>query len=454
METNASAVSTVPSNKGKSGWLINRDFRFLVVGQGISQFGDFVFAFTLGVWIVAKVAVGQSWAPLAFGATLVASYLPSFVIGPWAGVFVDRWQHRHTMMTMDALRACLIALMILFTGVIPLPWQFSPLAIISVVCIINFLESTCAQFFNPATNGLIGQIVPQKQQPQAEGLSLAINYIAKLIGPILGPVLYFAVGIFWGLFIDVISFLISVLTIWAIRAAYIERPAPEQQRFWRDFSQGLSFAFKDRVVRVLILSIFIVTLGVGAVDALFIFFMQRNLHTDLSLSGLLISVLGLGSILGALLLGKFANTIGLIRLLYGCLLAMGITLVIFSRMTSFPLAVLVGFLTGIAIAGVNVAVGPLLLRQTPPEMIGRVSATLGTFSTSGLMLSVLLASYLTSVVLVSLHVQAFGMLFGPIDTVYLGGGLLCVLAGLYAFIALRGVTLKAVVEVVQEQTDI
>lgn len=452
MEATTSADSPLGSQVSKPRWLINRNFGFLVVGQGISQFGDFVFNFTLGVWIAATVAAGQPWAPLAFGATILAGYLPALVIGPWAGVFVDRWQHRRTLITMDILRGCLIALMILFTGALPLPWHFSPFVTIGLVCIINLLESTCGQFFNPAITGLIGQIVPQQQQPEAEGLSLALNSTAKLLGPILGPVLYFSVGIFWCLLIDVISFFISVMTIRAIQAAHIERPATEQQQFWRDFSQGLRFSFQERVIRALTIAIFIVTLGMGAVDALFIFFIQRNLHTDLSLSGILVSAIGLGSIIGAIGLGKFASKIGLIRLLYASLLGMGLSLLLYSRLTSFPLAVLMAFFVGIIVTGVNVAIGPLLLQATPPELIGRVSSMLNTFSMLGNILSVLLAGYLASVVLVSLHVQAFGMVFGPIDTIFLGAGCLASLGGLYVFFALRNVPriTASMIEEVQE----
>jgi MFS family permease len=445
MASNASENShPILSQVGRPSWLINRNFGLLVIGQGISQFGDVVFNFMLAVWIVATVAAGQSWAPLAFGATILAGYLPALVIGPWAGVFVDRWQHRRTLIIMDILRACFIALMILFTGALPLPWHFSPFVTISLVCVINLLESTCGQFFNPAISGLIGQIVPQQQQPEAEGLSLALNSTAKLLGPILGPVLYFSVGIFWCLLINVISFLISVITIRAIQAIHIERPATEQQQFWHDFSQGLRFSFQERVIRVLIIAIFIVTLGMGAVDALFIFFIQRNLHTDLSLSGILVSAIGLGSIVGALVLGKLATKIGLVRLLYTSLLGLGLSLLLYSRLTNFPLAVFVAFLVGMIVVGVNIAIGPLLLQETPPELIGRVGSILNTFGMLGNILSVLLAGWLASVVLASLHVQAFGTVFGPIDTIFLGAGCFAFLGGLYAFVALRKVTLKTV----------
>lgn len=241
-----------------------------------------------------------------------------------------------------------------------------------------------------------------------------------------------------------VSFLVSVLTVRAIQAAPLVRPATEKPQFWHDFKQGLLFSFQERVIHVLLIAIFIVTLGMGAVDALFIFFIQDNLHADLSLSGLLISAIGLGSVVGALGFGKLAHKIGLVRLLYGTLLGMGLSMVLYSRLTNFPLAVFVTFLVGVIVSGVNVAIGPLLLQETPPELIGRVGSILNTFSMLGNVISVLLAGYLASVVLVTLHVQVFGTVFGPIDTIFVGAGGLVLLSGCYAFVTLRKVALKTI----------
>lgn len=105
----------------KPGFLINRNFGLLWSGQAISQFGDFAFKTTLMLWIGVIIAHGQSWAPLAVSGVLVATSLPIVLVGPLAGVFVDRWDKRHTMIAMDALRATLITLLLLIS-VVPLPF--------------------------------------------------------------------------------------------------------------------------------------------------------------------------------------------------------------------------------------------------------------------------------------------------------------------------------------------
>src|SRR5205085_6762147 len=88
-----------PSLEGKS-FFINRNFTLLAIGQAISNIGDFLYATTLLVWVFilthSAAAVSGVW---------IAQYAPIFLLGPVAGVFVDRWNRRRTMITADVARA-------------------------------------------------------------------------------------------------------------------------------------------------------------------------------------------------------------------------------------------------------------------------------------------------------------------------------------------------------------
>src|SRR6266496_4307749 len=107
------------SVQGKTRFFINRNFALLWGGQTISNLGDIIFDTTLMLWIATIIARDQSWAPLASGGVLLVAAIPTFLIGPLAGVFVDRWDKRRTMILMDVLRALLILLLVPVTGVLP-----------------------------------------------------------------------------------------------------------------------------------------------------------------------------------------------------------------------------------------------------------------------------------------------------------------------------------------------
>lgn len=98
--------------------------------------------------------------------------------------------------------------------------------------------------------------------------------------------------------------------------------------------------------------------------------------------------------------------------------------------------VLVGI--GVVIPAVNVAVGPIILGATPRAFVGRVSATLNPLANGGAMLGVLLGGALYGAALREFRAHVLGVQFGPLDTIFMGVGLLCVFAGLYARANLRG----------------
>ena len=205
----------------KAGMLINRNFAWLWTGQAISLPGDWLYETALVLWIATVIARGQPWGPLAVSGVLVAQSIPMLLVRPLAGVFVDRWDKRQTMLRMDALRAVLIALLALAIGALPLPflsggrlpaaWQLG--AVYGVV----FLAGICAQFFNPARLALTGEVVEEERRGRAFGLDYVTENIALIVGPPLGALLFFGVGIQWTLLLNALSFAVSFLCVLRVR---------------------------------------------------------------------------------------------------------------------------------------------------------------------------------------------------------------------------------------------
>ncbi len=432
-----SAISPAPASK-KPGFLINRNFALLWGGQSISNIGDFVFSTTLVLWIAAVIAKGQPWAPAAVSGVLLATTIPTLLIGPLAGVFIDRWDKRHTMLAMDASRAVLIALLLIVAlGHISAPWQLG--AIYTIV----FLASTCAQFFNPARFALIGDVVEEPERARASGLSQTTFSLAVIIGPPLAAPLLFTVGVQWALLLNALSFVVSFVAILAVRipAAASSAPAAPHGNYFQDFSAGLRFFFHNRVLFTLFITIIIVMLGAGAINALGIFFTTQNLHTSANLYGLLDTAQGAGMVLGAIAGSIFAQRIGVARLFWLCIISLGVGLLIFARLGSFIPALAVLFLVGIALAPIDIAAGPLILHATPKEFVGRVMAVITPTNALASIASTAIAGTLASTVLQGFHATLLGVTLGPIDTIFTGTAILVVLGGLYAMIGLRGVTL-------------
>lgn len=435
-------TATDAPSTSKPGLFINRNFALLWTGGTISVFGDVIFDTTLIVWISVFLAAHQSWAPLAVSGVLLATLVPTFAFGPIAGVFVDRWDKRRTMLAMDATRAIFITLLLLATNIVPLPFLPGgrlPLAgqlaaIYSAVCLASF----CTQLFGPARMALIGDIVAEPQRAQASGMTEVTQSLAFIIAPPLAPILLLAVGPQIALLINALSFAFSFVMLLAIRApkAAMSLAAGERPDFLHELAAGLRFSVQNRVILVLLVTVSVVMLGASALNALDIFFVRDNLHAPIKLYGFLATAQGVGAIIGAILASMFAQRVGLVRTFTCSLVLASIAILAYARMTSLIPALIVIFLGGILVSMVNVPVGPLLLRVTPRAYIGRVTATINPTSALMQVLGTTCAGFLASNILLGFHAQALGLTFGPIDTIFTGGAALALIGAIYALLRL------------------
>ena len=401
----------------EKGFLINRNFRLLAIGQAISNMGDFVYSTTLLIWVFML-----THSAAAVSGVLIAQYLPVFILGPIAGVFVDRWNRRRTMVMSDAIRA-FIALLPLF---VPIVFRL-PTIYASV-----FLISTFSRFFMPARAGMLQVIVAEEQQPQAASISQATFALSFIIGPAIASPLYFAVGPIVACIINAVSFLISAISVQAIRASKEElhpylRTKSENapggiKVILRELLAGLQFVVHTRALLVVVFLILIAMLGGGALNALDIIFVSQRLQVSSSLYGPLVAIGGLGTLLGAIGAGFLSKKVMPRHILAGSVFLLGLGLVIYAFQTQYILAVVVMFITGIPQGGIDVGFTPILLGTTPRSLIGRVESVIETAMYGVSLISIALAGYLGQ--------------FVPVYIIYAIGGAFIALAGLFGWFAL------------------
>jgi len=400
----------------------------LWIGESVSATGDVVFYVTVLLWIATVIAKGQPWAPVAASGALIATAAPVLVIGPLAGVFVDRWNRRHTMLVADAARFVLIASLLALPA---LRHQISVGAQLAILYAVMAVCSCFAEFFNPSKLAVIGAIVPSEQQPQASAQLSASFSIAQVIGPPIAAPLLFTVGVQWALVVDAVSFAVSYFCVRAINVPLAPpADAPARESFAAEFRTGLRFFVGSRVLTALGIGIVIATLGTGAVNALLVFFVPHDLHVSSSWLGTLVGGVGGGAIVGALLSGMLARWLKPTRLFWLALIVGGAALIGLSRATNLTAAIVASALVGIAVGMLNAVVPPILLDVTPSYLIGRVSAVLSPLQQLASIISMVLAGVLASTALRGFHAVVGGITFGPDDTVFTAAGLLFVIAGI------------------------
>ena len=175
--------------------LRQRNFALLWVGGLISMVGDWVLFVGLPYEIYR-----QTGSTLATGAMVLALLIPRIVFGSVAGVYVDRWDRRRLMITVNLLLAVFL---------IPLlAVQALGLWVVYVVLVI---ESALEQLFTPAEVALLPNLLEggEEQLVPANALSGVNRHLARLIGPLIGGVVVAAGGLNAVALVDAVSFLVA-----------------------------------------------------------------------------------------------------------------------------------------------------------------------------------------------------------------------------------------------------
>jgi MFS family permease len=427
---------TLPS---RPGILVNRNYAKLWYGQAVSAIGDAVFGTTLVLWVSQVLARGVPWAPAAVSGILVAAGAAVALVGPVAGVFVDRWNRKLTMMRTEVIRAAVVAGL---TGLSFVPVRDLPIGLwLAAVYSVVFVLNATGQFFNPARFATTGDVVRgEKDRVRAFGLAEAATSAAGIVGPPIAALLLVTVGFQWALAANTASYLVSYLAIRFLRLAP-DPPVPAGPRetsLRAEFRFGLRLFGRNRFLVTLLTVTMICQCGTGAISTLNVFFVTRDLHASPRLFGIAETAMGAGFILGALAAGRMVRWIGARRLAWSGLLAVGVLAAGYALQRSFTAGLILLTLYAVPIAMLNAGLTPLLLDAAPREYLGRVMALFMPVNQLGSMFSVITCGWLTSTVLRSFRASFAGVTLNSVSLIFIVAGGLIFVSGIRAFIVLPG----------------
>ena len=178
--------------------------------------------------------------------------------------------------------------------------------------------------------------------------------------------------------------------------------------------------------------------GTGAISALNVFFVTRDLHASSGLFGVAETAMGVGFIAGALAAGRMVRWIGARALTWSGLLAAGVLAAGYALQRSFPAGLVMLAIYAMPIAMLNTAVAPLLLDAAPREYLGRVMAVFMPVNQFASMFSVVVSGWLTSTVLRSFRASFAGITVNSVSLIFIMAGALIFASGVRAFSALPG----------------
>jgi Na+/melibiose symporter-like transporter len=338
-----------------------------LLGAGlVSLTGDWVVRVGLAYAVYALTGSTVSSALL-----LLASFVPQILLGSPAGVLVDRWDPRRTMIAADLLLAA---------GLLPLLAVRGPGDVWLVYAVVAF-EGAVQQFFTPAEQAALPLLAGDARLVTANALAGQSRDAARLLGSALGGVLVAAGGIGPLAVCDAASFLVSAALI--ARLPRLGAPSRDTRDggFAGEWRAGLTLAVHHPVLRALLVFLAVTCVGEGMFGTLFAPFVRSVLHGDGGAYGLVSSAQAVGGIAVGLLATTRpdrlnpAAALGIGALAFGTLdLALVLYPLAFSAV--WPAAVLIA-LAGLPGALVLAGAMTLLQRNTGDGLRGRVFGALG-----------------------------------------------------------------------------
>ncbi|MFQ6066892.1 MAG: MFS transporter [bacterium] len=369
--------------------LKNVNFLALWIGQVISQFGDRLAQMALvGLYLKQTAGISLSHSVPVMRNLFFFSTLPMLLFSPLAGVYVDRWSRKNTLIMSDLLRAGLILFIPLLADFTDGMWY-----IYGVIFLV--FAVTC--FFSPAKSAIIPNLVKQRELLAANSLSNITRMIAMIGGVTAGGIIVAWAGTKMSFYLDSLSYLLSGLAILAIR---IKEDPPQKEskggirRVAEELMAGLNFIRKKKKVKFVATSLFILMGASGIGYLLITVFVTKAL--DLGTIGLsvLATFLGIGMLAGSLIYGHFGERIEREKVMVGGILVSGVCAILLGGSKSlFSMSWAVGVIGFIA-SPIMIAAYTLTQEITPDRIRGRVFSALEVIINSSFLLFIWVAGVL------------------------------------------------------------
>jgi MFS family permease len=380
--------------------LRQRNFALLWFGGLISYIGDWILLTALPVYVFTLT---QS--VLATGLMFAISMVPSVLLGSVAGVFVDRWDRKWTMVVTNLARAPLWFSLIFVDSVERL-W---------IVYLVAFTSRCIAQFGGPAEDALLPKLVGEDHLLNANALNALNNNLARLIGPALGGVVFGAFGFGLVVILEAASFLISGIMVALINApasvtratheAHEEEEAKPRSVLgeWKD---GISIVRHNSTVAALFILLGFNAVAEGILSVLMVIYITVVIGGGALEFGWLLTAQAVGGLLGGLFVGQLSKRVKPKQLVGPGFLLLGIIDLLIFNIPNLPVALILMAVVGLPVVALQAGVMTLFQTSVPDRFRGRVLGAYGTTYSLVLLASTLFTSFFGSAIGVVLMLSA------------------------------------------------
>ncbi|MFJ2090180.1 MFS transporter [Streptomyces sp. NPDC087901] len=386
------------STTSRLGLLGDRDFGRLFAATALGQLGDRIIFLALPLVAISALGAGEFQVGLLAAMTTAGSLL----IGLPAGAWVDRMRKRSVMIGADLVRALLLV-------TIPIAWWMGLLAI-EWLCMVALLHGVLTVFFDVAYVSYLPHLVGRGKLVEGNAKLSSVRSVTSIGGPALAGPLIGLIGAPAVLVVSSAGMAMSGLLAATIRKRERKPELGDRNRLGREVREGLKFVLKHPVLRAIVIGDAIFNLSLVMYQSMLLVFLEREAGLQPFGIGLLLSGMGCGALLGALLATTISERMGHGRVIWlASLLTCPLTALMPWARPGWSVYVATAGLAALSMGGVVRFVAQSSFQQamTPDRLLGRMSATTRFVSWGGIPLGGILGG-------------VSGSVFGAAGTLWIG----------------------------------
>jgi MFS family permease len=334
-----------------------RDFRLMWIGACMSSIGTWMQIVAQG-WLIYRL----SHSSRLLGLDQFLGGLPIFLFTLVGGVVADRVERRKILLVSQYIQMASAGILtvLVATGTVHV-WH--------ILC-LSFASGFAQAFGGPAYSALIPTLVDREDMPNAIALNSIQFNLAVTVGPALAGMTLARLGEKWCFGLNALSFLAPIISLSIISARFL--PEPTKQSMFNSFTQGIKFIWGQGAMVGIVILAFAMTFLSMPMRTYIPVFVKDIFHRGPETYGNLLSLMGVGSILGSLGVAGLGNISKKGRFALTMLMVLGAGISVFALSNHLPLSYGVLVLVGISMMAVFATVTSLVQLITTNEMRGRV----------------------------------------------------------------------------------
>ncbi|GAA2688202.1 MFS transporter [Streptomyces lunalinharesii] len=278
----------------------NYDFLRLWSGETVAQIGAQITQLALPLLVLGVSGASASEVGLVSGMQL----LPALCVTPLAGLLIDMWDRRWILLGSNLGRALALTM-------VPVLYLTDALSI-PALCVIAFVVGSCTAVFEVAYIAYLPVLVPQDDLVEANGKLQASYSVSQIGGPGLGGLLTKALGAWFAILANVVSYLAAFVLLFLIRhrAPTTGAESTADRPRLSDIFTSFGLLWRHRILRVLTFQAGWFNFCEQAIMTLFLVYAVKELHIDAGGVGIILALGALGSLLGAMAAKRLGEHMG------------------------------------------------------------------------------------------------------------------------------------------------